>query len=302
MSNDTTVGASWPDAMVAMQTEHSTIRIDPIPGVIGAHVSGVDLRDPLDLSALALLKTALATHQVLFFRGQDLSADQHLAFGAQFGELTADPVAILKGDLRRISYIEDTQERPPAEFPWHTDLSWLSTPPAFGILNAREIPGSGGDTIWVDLFSVYDALPPATKRQARRLKLRHRPQPHYFETVRAHHGDEITDRLIAQHPPIEHPLVRTHPVSGRPALYMCPLYADGLVGLSPEESASLLALCEEHLENPAFQVRWQWQEHDLVIWDEASTNHRALGDHYPARRRMQRCSVAGSLPFFREDS
>ncbi len=288
--------------MALIQNETGTTWIDPIEGAIGACVSGVDLRDPLDHEALALLKTALAEHQVLFFRNQDLSAEQQLAFGSQFGELSADPVAGLKGSLKRISYIEDTEERAPAEFPWHTDLSWLSEPPAFGILNARVIPKSGGDTIWVDLYSVYDALSPEVQQQVRQVRLRHRPQPHYFETVRAHHGDEITNRLIAEHPPVEHPLVRSHPVSGRPALFLCPLYAEFIVGLSAKESASLLASLDEHLDNPEFQVRWQWQEHDLVIWDEASTNHRALGDHYPAHRRMQRCSVAGSRPYFQKDS
>lgn len=285
-----------------METQTSPIAVVPQNAALGACVSGVDLRNPLDDEALALIRAALAEHQVLFFRNQDLSAEEHLAFGAQFGELSADPVASLKGSLKRISYIEDTDERPPAEFPWHTDLSWLREPPAFGILNARVIPESGGDTIWVDLFSVYDALSPEVQQQVRRLKLRHRPQPHYFETVRVHHGDEITDQLIAEHPPVEHPLVRSHPVSGRPALFLCPLYAELIVGLSAESSASLLASLDEHLDNPEFQVRWQWQEHDLVIWDEASTNHRALGDHYPSYRRMQRCAVSGSRPYFREDS
>ena len=285
-----------------IETQTSRIEIVPHDAALGASVSGVDLRDPLDDEALALIRAALAEHQVLFFRNQDLSAEEHLAFGAQFGELCADPVANLKGSLKRISYIEDTEERPPAEFPWHTDLSWLSEPPAFGILNARVIPDSGGDTIWVDLFSLYDALSPEVQQQVRGLKLRHRPKPHYFETVRVHHGDEITDRLIAENPPVEHPLVRSHPVSGRPALFLCPLYAEFITGLSAESSASLLASLVDHLDNPAFQVRWQWQEHDLVIWDEASTVHRALGDHYPRYRRMQRCAVSGSRPYFREDS
>src|SRR5690606_15973420 len=99
--------------------------------------------------------------------------------------------------------------------PWHTDLSWLAEPPAYGVLNARVIPSTGGDTTWVDLCALYDALPAATKQQAIRLRLRHRPKPHFFETVRRHHGDEITERLIAENPPIAHPLVRTHPISGK---------------------------------------------------------------------------------------
>jgi taurine dioxygenase len=205
----------------------------------------------------------------------------------------------LAGRPKVLSYIEDTAQRPPAEFPWHTDLSWLRAPPAFGILNARVVPDQGGDTIWVDLFAVYDALPADEKRRVQQLKLRHRPQPHFFETVRHHHGDEIADRLVAENPPVEHPLVRPYPFDGRPTLFLSPLYADSLVGLSPSQSSSLLASLEQYLDEPRFQFRWQWEQHDLVIWDEASTNHRALGDHYPRYRRMQRCSVQGSAPYFR---
>jgi taurine dioxygenase len=175
----------------------------------------------------------------------------------------------------------------------------LRVPPAFGVLNARVIPDHGGDTIWVDLFAVYDALPSDVKLQVQHLKLRHRPQPHYFEAVRRHHGDRIADRLVAENPPVEHPLVRPHPFDGRPALFLSPLYADCIVGLPAAQSGPLLASLERYLDEPGFQVRWQWEQHDLVIWDGASTNHRALGDHYPRHRRMQRCSVDGSAPFFR---
>ena len=239
---------------------------------------------------------------MLFFRGQDLSAEEHLAFAAQFGGLCVDPVSRLAGRPKVLSYIEDTEQRPPAEFPWHTDLSWLRAPPAFGVLNARVVPDQGGDTMWVDLFAVYDASPAEVKRRVRQLKLRHRPQPHFFETVRRHHGDEIADRLVAENPPVQHPLVRPYPFDGRPALFLSPLYADSLVGLSPSQSSSLLASLERYLDEPRFQIRWQWEEHDLVIWDEASTNHRALGDHYPRHRRMQRCSVEASAPTFRAGS
>jgi taurine dioxygenase len=260
-------------------------------GPLGARVRGVDARCPIGADDLAVMRRALQDRRLLFLRGQDLSAEEQLAFAAQFGVLCVDPVSRLAGRPKALSYIEDTEQRPPAEFPWHSDLSWLRVPPAFGVLNARLIPERGGDTIWVDLFAVYDALPAEVKRRVRRLRLRHRPQPHFFEAVRRHHGDRITDRLIAENPPVEHPLVRPHPFDGRPALFLSPLYADSLVGVSAGQSGTLLASLQRYLEEPRFQVRWQWEQHDLVIWDEASTHHRALGDHYPSRRRMQRCSV-----------
>jgi taurine dioxygenase len=285
-------------AALTGEVTHS-VEVEALEGSLGARVHGVDARRPIGSNDLAVIRRALVDRRVLFFRGQDLNADEHLAFAAQFGVLCVDPVSRLAGRPKVLSYIEDTEQRPPAEFPWHTDLSWLRAPPAFGILNARAIPDRGGDTIWVDLFAVYDALPAGVKRRVQQLRLRHRPQPHFFETVRHHHGDRIADRLVAENPPVEHPLVRPHPFDGRPALFLSPLYADSVVGLSPSQSTSLLALLERYLDESRFQIRWQWEQHDLVIWDEASTNHRALGDHYPRYRRMQRCSVEGSVPYFR---
>ena len=197
----------------------------------------------------------------------------------------------------RTSRIRSSGRRPSS--PGTPIFHGCAAPPAFGVLNVRVVPDQGGDTIWVDLFAVYEALPAELKRRVRQLRLRHRPQPHFFETVRRHHGEEIADRLVAENPPVEHPLVRTRPFDGRPALFLSPLYADSLVGLSPSRSISLLASLERYLDEPRFQIRWQWEQHDLVIWDEASTNHRALGDHYPRHRRMQRCSVEASAPSFR---
>ena len=277
------------------------VEVERLEGPLGARVHGVDARRPIGTSDLAVIRDALLDRRVLFFRGQDVSAEEHLAFAAQFGVACVDPVSRLTGRPKVLSYIEDTEQRPPAEFPWHTDLSWLRAPPTFGILNARVIPDQGGDTIWVDLAAVYDALPAEVKRRVQHLELRHRPRPHYFETVRRHHGDQIADRLIAENPPVEHPLVRAS-LDGRPALFLSPLYADSVVGLSPSQSSSLLPWLEHYLDEPRFQIRWQWEQHDLVIWDETSTNHRALGDHYPRYRRMRRCAVEAPAPSFRARS
>jgi taurine dioxygenase len=278
------------------------VEVEALDGALGARVHGVDARRLIVSSDLAVIRAALQDRRVLFFPGQDLSAEEQLTFAAQFGELCVDPVSRLTGRPKVLSYIEDTEERPPAEFPWHTDLSWLREPPAFGILNARAVPDRGGDTMWVDLFAVYDALPADMRRQVQPLRLRHRPRPQFFETVRRHHGSHVVDSLVAENPPVEHALVRPHPFDGRPALFLSPLYADSIVGLSCSKSRSLLASLEHYLDEPRFQIRWRWERHDLVIWDEASTNHRALGDHYPKYRLMQRCSVERPHPSFRAAS
>lgn len=275
------------------------VRVEPLDAALGAQIHGIDAR-AVDPDEARLLRAALTEHHVLFLRDQDLDDDQQCRFAEIWGGLFVDPVSRLVGAPKAVSYIEDNAGRPPAEFPWHTDMSWLVEPPACAVLNARVIPPTGGDTLWVDLCAAYDALSPALRRRVGGLRLRHRPRPHFFETVRRHHGVEVTERLVADHPPLEHPLVRTHPVSGRPALFVSPLYGDRIVGLSDDESEAMLADLHGLLEDASLQVRWQWRAHDLVVWDEASTNHKALGDHHPQRRVMRRSAVAGTRPFYRE--
>lgn len=282
--------------MITSQTGLADVRVEPLATSLGAQVHGIDARAVHPTEA-GLLRAALAEHHVLFLRDQDLDDDQQRRFAEIWGELFVDPVSQLVGRPRAVSYIEDNAHRPPAEFPWHTDMSWLAQPPACAVLNARVVPPAGGDTIWVDLLAAYEALPQAMRQRLNGLRLRHRPRPHYFETVRRHHGDQATDRLIADHPPLEHPLVRTHPVSGRPVLFICPLYSDGISGMTDDESDALLAELHALLDDEAMQIRWRWRAHDLVVWDEASTNHRALGDHHPQRRVMRRCAVVGTRPF-----
>lgn len=274
------------------------VRVEPLDAALGAQVHGIDARS-VDPGEAALLREALTEHHVLVLRDQDLDDDQQSRFAEIWGELFVDPVSQLVGAPKAVSYIQDDASRPPAEFPWHTDMSWLATPPACAVLNARVIPPTGGDTLWVDLCAAYDSLSPTMRQRVGGLRLCHRPLPRFFETVRRHHGDQVTDQLVADHPPLEHPLVRTHPVSGRPALFVCPLYGDRIAGLSDDESGEVLAELHERLEDESLQVRWRWRTHDLVVWDEASTNHRALGDHHPRRRVMRRCAVVGTHPFHR---
>jgi len=126
----------------------------------------------------------------------------------------------------------------------------------------------------------------------------HHGGAHFRDRVARTAGDETADRIVREFPPVEHPLVRTHPVTGRRALWVAGRFMDQVVGMHRDESDALLGFLQRHVENPNFCVRWRWQPDDLAIWDEASTNHRALSDHYPAHRVMRRCTVDGSRPYF----
>lgn len=272
--------------------------ITPTTGVIGAVVDGIDLHGPLDEANAQLLRDALHEHSVLFFHDQDLSEDEQLAFASRFGIVGQYPLAKLFGRTALTSTIEDTADSPPDADGWHTDITWVTEPPAYAFLNARVIPARGGDTMWASLFAAYDALSPVMQQLCCELTVRHHAGPDFRERATRAAGPEQAEMIVANFPPVEHPLVRTHPVTGRRALFVAGRFMDQIVGMHREESDVFLAYLQRHVENPNFCVRWRWTEGDLAVWDEASTNHRALSDHYPAHRVMRRCTVDGGRPFF----
>jgi taurine dioxygenase len=245
-----------------------------------------------------VVRDALHEHSVLFFRDQDLDEDQQIAFASQFGTVSPYPLTKMLGGTSLVSTIEDTAESPPDADGWHTDVTWIAEPPAYAVLNAKVIPAQGGDTMWSSLFAAYDALSPVMQRLCDQLTVRHHAGADFRERVARTVGDETADRIVCEFPPVEHPLVRTHPVTGRRALWVAGRFMDQVVGMHRDESDALLGFLGRHIENPNFCVRWRWTAGDLAIWDEASTNHRALSDHYPAHRVMRRCTVDGDRPYF----
>jgi taurine dioxygenase len=275
------------------------LEIRKVTAAIGAVVSGVDLREPLADETFAQIQAALAEHQVLFFRDQDLDEAQHRAFALRFGPLGRDGVARLTDDLRDVMYLEDTPDRKPGNADrWHTDVSWVADPPSLGLLNARIVPAYGGDTMWASLFAAYEALSPTMQAFCQDLKVVNFAARGFLDAARRAVGPDGEARVREVFPPVEHPLVRTHPTSGRQALFLTGTMQQ-IVGLTADESETLIRHLRALLDNPSLQVRWSWRPHDLAVWDQASTNHRALADHYPQRRLMRHCAVAGGRPFHR---
>jgi taurine dioxygenase len=259
-------------------------------------VEGVALAELTD-DAFAVVGAALLDHHVLFFRDQFLSESAHLAVAERWGTPMRNPVAALVGVDRVISPVEDTADRPPDADNWHTDITYWPIPPKIAVLCALEVPPLGGDTLWLSLFDVCDALSVPMKRMCEGLAAFHCPTQHFIEAnVRSHglhHGDAIRRHLHGT----VHPLVRTHEQLGRNALFLSS-FIDHLVDIPRSESDALLAYFNTLLTDPNRSVRWQWREGDVAVWDERCTNHRALGNHYPQHRLMRRCTVEGPRPVF----
>jgi taurine dioxygenase len=265
----------------------------PLTPAIGSVVTDLELTD-LDGETAAELVELVRGRGMVVVPGQHLDEAEHLALARHFGRPAVTPLRRVLGTDRPCALIHDDAQHPPAGFAWHTDESWTAAPPAFGVLCALTMPPSGGDTIWASTAAGHERLAPAMRRLAESLSVVHHMGAEYLATVARHHGDRVADELVAAHPPVEHPLVRD--AHGRRALYLSPLYATSIAGLDAVTGAALLDVLHRTLEDPEVQVRWRWSEGDVVIWDEATTCHRALTDHFPATRRMRRCTTAGSRP------
>ena len=264
---------------------------------LGAQVHGLDLRTPLDATGFQQLHRALMDHHVLFLRGQHMNDMEHTALGRQFGDLSIYPVVRLLGGTEPLETIEDNKESGPKADYWHTDISWLDVPPKIGILRAEVIPEVGGDTMWASLHAAWDALSPTMQKMVEGLTVRHRPSPDYFDKLGSALGPEkaakVREKLKGE---AFHPLVARHPETQRKLLYFSGSFFDSVTELSDAESQHLKAFFAQHIEQPEFAVRWSWQEGDVAIWDERCTLHRALGDHYPRRRVVRRCTVDAEAP------
>jgi taurine dioxygenase len=271
----------------------------PITGTIGAEVRGVDLSTELDEPTIATIRQALLDHLVLFFRDQPISPHQQLAFARRFGEARL-PMGGTPPDSQGIDpyfdVLEDTPANPPKADFWHTDVAFLREPPDIAVLAMEETPPVGGDTNWLSLYALHDSLSPAIQELVSRLEWElHLGKP-FRIAVTAMQGAEAYRQIAARVPVMRHPLVRIHPETGRRALFWCGPFIEGIAGLKPDESAALQQLLRGRLEDPNLQVRWRWRRHDIAMWDERCTNHRANSDHAPAYRRIRRCVVGSAVP------
>lgn len=274
----------------------TTLNVQLLSGPIGAVVHDADLKSVSSRVNIAELRQLVTRHHVVFLPKQDLGESEFELFAAEFGKLSVHPLHALIGKPQTVSVISDTPSRPPAGFDWHSDLSWLATPPRFGFLQALEIPPSGGDTMWASLPAAFANMSPAMQHLCEGLSAVHAIDANFANSVIRNHGAEVAARLEAAHPAVAHPLVRAHPDTGEAALWISPLYVDYIQDLTPAESTTLLSYFEALVSDPNISVRWHWAEGDIAIWDESVTVHRALIDHHPSSRRMRRCTTDGTVP------
>ncbi len=267
--------------------------IKPLTPHIGAELRGLDLRDDQDDMTIAAIRAALNQHKVIFFRDQNLSADQHVAFGRRFGALEVHPATPKSQENPEILRITHGPKSPGIENFWHTDVTWRAEPSLGSILRAIEVPAVGGDTLFASMEAAYEALSPAMKDWVCTLTAVH--------DIRVGFSGKLgmtDDEMIAKFPLQEHPVVRTHPETGRRSIYVNIGFTTHIKGLARDESRWLLEKLYALARVPEFQCRFKWEPNSIAFWDNRAAQHYAASDYFPERRVMERVTVAGSRPFF----
>ena len=259
---------------------------------IGAEVRGIDLADDLDDPTMAELRQALCAYKVLILRDQDIDGDQQLAFARRFGELEVHP--FLAGDEAAPELVHLAKDAAVGGYEnvWHSDVSWRERPALGAVLRAVEVPEVGGDTLFADMAAAYESLGSSLQRRIDPLVAVH--------DIALSFGQAMTTAQLSEShaafPPVEHPVVRTHPETAERILYVNPIFTSHVVGLAAEESESLLTELFRAAEQPEVQVRLRWAPGTVAIWDNRATQHYAASDYWPQRRVMQRAAIAGDRP------
>jgi taurine dioxygenase len=273
-----------------MTSTVADVQVKPIGGALGARVDGIDLSRPLTAETRQRLFELLDQHLVLFLPAQGLDDEQHLTFATALGDPYVHPLSRAAGqDDVAVGHIVDSVEHPPYQDRWHTDVSWDVRPPDYGTLRAIEMPSKGGDTVWADTRAAYDALSPVMQRIIEPLEAWHDMGAGRSFNDKA--GEALVARTRELFPGAAHPVVGTHPHTGRRFLNVNKEFTSRIVGMAPDESAAMLRFLVDHVTNPNYQMRYRWSVGDVAIWDERCTQHFAVADYLPERREMARVAV-----------
>ncbi|WP_434570360.1 taurine dioxygenase [Pseudomonas sp. Z3-8] len=275
--------------------------VTPLSVALGAQISGIDISQPLAPEDRDIIEQALLEYQLLFFRDQPIEPAQQARFAAYFGDLHIHPIYPNVPEQPEVLVLDTAVTDVRDNAVWHTDVTFLPTPAMGAVLSAKLLPAFGGDTLWASGIAAYEALSAPLKSLLEGLTATH-DFTRSFPLERF--GNTAEDRLRweearRKNPPLSHPVIRTHPVSGRRALFVNEGFTTRVNELSETESEAILKLLFAHATRPEFTVRWRWQANDVAFWDNRVTQHFAVDDYRPNRRVMHRATVLGDVPFFR---
>lgn len=276
-----------------------SLHIQPLGPAIGALVTGIRLADPLTPEHREGLLAALLQHHVLFFEEQPITPAQQRDLAAHFGELHIHPIYPHVADVPEIIVLDTSTANLPDNDNWHTDVTFQRRPPMGALLSAKLLPPSGGDTLWASGVAAFEALSPRFQALLDGLTAEH----DMLQSFPAHRFARTPEEKLrwdaarVNNPPVVHPVVRTHPVTGRKGLFVNEGFTTRILELSAKESDAILSYLITHIAKPEFTVRWRWKPNDFAFWDNCLTQHYATADYLPHRRVMNRATIVGDVPW-----
>jgi taurine dioxygenase len=281
-----------------MANHYSTIEVIPVSPALGAEISGVDLAAGPSDGQFAEIRAAFAEFAVIFFRDQDLTPDQHLAFAERWGDINVNRFfAAVEGHPRIAEVRKEPDQEANIGGGWHTDHSYDHIPAMGSILYAREVPTDGGDTLFASMYAAYEGLSDGLKTTLRGLRAEHTSRRAFGGDYTSRPGyTDLAGRLgnpQAATQDAVHPVVIRHPLSGRLALYVNRAFTIRFEGWTEEESAPLLEYLYQHAVQEPYTCRFRWEPGSMAIWDNRATHHMAVNDYHGQRRLMHRITIEG---------
>jgi taurine dioxygenase len=273
------------------------LKLTPVAGALGADVSGIDLCQPIGRELYQALRQALVQYQVLFFRDQLIEPAHQKALADRFGPLQTHPAYATVDGFPEITVLESTAQAPTKIDQWHTDMTFRRHPPMGTMLRSRIIPEKGGDTLYASMTAAFEALSPSMQQFLGTLTAVHDFAHGFRESLAEPGGPARLEAAVADYPPVEHPVIRTHPESGKRVIFVNELFTTHIVAMTAHESECLLSFIFNHIKAPEFGCRFRWSTNAVAFWDNRSTQHKPVNDYFPAHRRMERITIDGDRPY-----
>ena len=271
----------------------SNITVSPMTPAIGAEIGNIDLRK-VSSHEIADIRAALLEYKVVFFRDQSLTQAEHISFAREFGDLEIHPATPKSQSNPEVLHIAHGPESKGKENFWHSDVTWREKPSLGSILKAVEVPAVGGDTLFANMVMAYELLPDDIKEV-----ITGRVAVHDIARVFAGRLNKSAEELRERYPPMEHPIVRTHPETGESVLYVNTAFTSHIKDMEEGDSTRLLRKLYRTAANPEIQCRFRWQPGSLAFWDNRASQHFASSDYFPQVRKMERVTIAGDRPYWR---
>ena len=277
-------------------TDAAPFTVRPLTPAIGAELLDIDLGAPDIADAIPAIRQVLLDYKVIFFRDQDISQEQHLKFARLFGELEIHPATPQDQPNPEVLRIAHGPKSKGQENNWHSDVTWREEPSLGSILRAIELPEVGGDTLFSDMHAAYFGLSDKMREFVTGLTA-----VHDIARVFARRLGKAPEELHDKYPPVEHPVIRTHPETGLPGIYVNNGFTSHILGLSAEESRDLLNHLYAQAANPEYQCRFKWAPGSIAFWDNRACQHNAVSDYFPQVRIMERATIKGDRPYYDEN-